>query len=160
MTVSAPSRRLAIGLALTVVGGLLAIAGTLLPWIQANANQVLANSSSSQLGVEFDDGKIFVFVALLTIVASGCSLGAERLPAGLVQQVGRLLGNGATLAVLTGGYVLCFGVVNLRDVTDVVSGFNAHVSGLTSVGIGIYLDLAAGIVILAGAAVGLLARRG
>jgi uncharacterized oligopeptide transporter (OPT) family protein len=53
----------------------------------------------------------------------------------------------------------CFGILNLRDITAEADRLNAIVGGSASVGIGIYLDLAAGIVILAGGAIGLLLKR-
>jgi hypothetical protein len=160
MTVSSPARSLAIGGAMTVVGAALTIVGTLLPW--AHFDPVLAaaaNASSSPIGFEWDDGKIFVFVAVLTIVASGCRLAGQWLSPRLVAPVDKLLGSGAGLSALAGGYVVCFGILNLRDITAEADRRNAMVGGAASVGIGIYLDLAAGIVILAGGAIGLLLKR-
>jgi hypothetical protein len=125
----------------------MAIVGALLPWEKAGASQAL--------GLEFDDGKIFLFVAMLTIVAAGTFLAAGRLDQRIVAPVGRLLGSGATLSVLTGGYVVCFSILNLRDVSSAVDHFNALISGSASIGPGIYLDLAAGVVIMVGAVVGL-----
>ena len=160
MTVSAPSRGLAIGGVMAIVGGVLTIVGTLLPWERVDAAlAAAANTSKSPIGVEFDDGKIFVFVAILAIVSSGCFLGARWLPAGLVAPVGRLLGNGAALSALAGGYVVCFSILNLRDLAADADRLNGAIAGIASVGIGIYLDLAAGVVILAGAAIGLLVGR-
>ena len=158
-TVAEPRGGPAIGGALAIVGALMAIVGTLLPWKLVNATTAAGDPAGPSRGVEFDDGKIFIFVAVLTIVASLCFLAARRLPAGLVAPVGRLLGNGAALSVLTGGYVVCFGLLNFRDVSADVDRFNNAVPGIASIGLGIYLDLAAGVVMLAGAAIGLLARR-
>jgi hypothetical protein len=111
------------------------------------------------MGIEWDDGKIFIFFAILTIVASGCWLASARLPVAVVTPVGRLLGNGSSLSALTGGYVVVFGFLNLRDIAAQVDRLNAGAGGIASVGAGIYVDLVAGGVILAGAAVGLLAAR-
>jgi len=159
MTVARLGRNHAIGGVMTVVGGLTTIVGTLLPWEQINAGAAGANRAGAAMGIEWDDGKIFIFVAILTIVASGCWLAAGRLPDGLVAPVGRLLGNGSALSVLTGGYVVFFSILNLRDIAAVVDRLNGIASGIASVGIGIYVDLVAGGVMMAGAAMGLLAAR-
>jgi hypothetical protein len=159
MTVSAAPRGFGAGLAVTIAGAIMLVAGTLLPWIQATTSADPARQANTQLGLDFIDGQIFIFAAILTIVASGCGLAPRQLPASVVGQVGRLLGTGAGLAVLTGGYALVFGILNLRDVNNAVGGFNAQAGNLTSVGIGIYLDVAAGVVILAGAGAALLAAR-
>ena len=146
-TDAVPTLGLVVGDAITLVGAALAIVGALLPWQKANSSQAL--------GYEFDDGKIFIFAAVLTILASGCLLGGGRLPRGIVTPVARLLGSGASLAVLTGGYIVSFSLLNLRDIATAVDRFNGLISGSASVGPGIYLDLAAGVVIMAGAGVGL-----
>jgi hypothetical protein len=159
MTVAPSDRNQAIGALMTVVGGLIAIAGTLLPWEQINAGVVDSNRAGAAMGIEWDDGKIFIFFAILTIVASGCWLASARLPVAVVTPVGRLLGNGSSLSALTGGYVVVFGFLNLRDIAAQVDRLNAGAGGIASVGAGIYVDLVAGGVILAGAAVGLLAAR-
>jgi hypothetical protein len=159
VTVAPQGRGLAVGGVLSIVGAVLTIVGTALPWEQINATLAAANQARSALGVEYDDGKIFIFLAILGILASGCFLAGRRLPAGLVGPVGRLLGNGAGLSVLIGGYVVCFGILNWRDIAARVDIANAAVGGIASVGIGLYLDLAAGAIILVGAAIGLLARR-
>jgi hypothetical protein len=159
MTVARVGRGPVFGGVLAIVGGVVAIVGTLLPWEQVNAGAAAAVPARSAMGIEWDDGKIFVFVAILTIVASGCWLAAGRLPQGLVGQVERLLGTGSALAVLTGGYVVLFGFLNLRDISAQVDQLNASVGGVASIGSGIYVDLAAGAMMLAGATVGLVAAR-
>jgi hypothetical protein len=146
-TVVVASRGLVVGDAITLVGAAMAIVGALLPWEKANASQ--------PLGLEFDDGKIFLFVAILTIVTSGSFLASRWLPPGIVGPAARLLGSGASLSVLTGGYVICFSILNLRDISSAVDRFNGLIGGSASVGPGIYLDLAAGVVIMVGAAIGL-----
>jgi hypothetical protein len=159
ITVVRPGRGLVFGGVLAIVGGVVAIVGTLLPWEQIDAGAAAAVPARSAMGIEWDDGKIFVFVAILTIVASGCWLAAGRLPSGVVGQVERLLGTGSALAVLTGGYVVIFGFLNLRDISAQVDQLNASVRGAASVGPGIYMDLVAGAMMLAGATVGLVAAR-
>lgn len=159
MTVTRPPRSLAISGAVTVIGAVLAIAGTLLPWEHVEATLAAANNvSSAPLGVDYDDGKIFIFVAILTILASGCAIAGKWLPEVLVMQVGRLLGGGPALSALTGGYIASFSVLNLHDMNARVDALNGLVAGTASVGIGIYVDVAAGFVIVAGAAIGLLIR--
>ena len=156
MTVSPPARGPAIGGALAIVGSVMALVGTTLPWLQLSGGLAAAGTDTPQLGFEFDDGKIFVFVALITIVATGCFLGARWLPEGPVTTVNRLLGNGAALSILAGSGVSIFSVLQLRDISNFV---DAQVGGGAAVGIGIYLDLAAGAVILVGAAISLLSSR-
>ena len=146
-TVVVASRGLVVGDAISLVGAAMVIVGALLPWEKTYASQAV--------GVEFDDGKIFIFVAILTIVASGSFLASRWLPPGIVGPAARLLGSGASLSALAGGYVVCFSVLNLRDISSAVDRFNGLLSGSASVGPGIYLDLAAGIAIIVGAAIGL-----
>ena len=160
MTVSAPGRGLAIGGALAILGGALAIFGTLLPWEQLDRSlAAAAKVSSSPIGIEFDDGKIFVFVASLTILSYGCSLAARWLPAGLVATVGRLIGNGAGVSAVAGGYVVGVSLLYLGDIADGVDKINGLPHGSASLGLGLQLDLVAGAVILAGSAIGLLIKR-
>lgn len=153
MTVAAPSRALALDAILAMTGGLLAIVGSVLPW--ANA-ATAATAANSQIGATFFDGKIFILMGILVIVTSGTRLAAGTLPANIVATVGRLLGTGPWIWILAGGYIVMYGVVDLRDLSEQV---NQQVSGLASVGPGIYLDVAAGVAIVVSGTIGLLARR-
>jgi hypothetical protein len=138
---------------LALVGGLAAIVGTILPWAKV---ATAANAANSQIGASFFDGKIFILLGVLAIVSSGAWLASEWLPANILATVVRLLGTGPWISILAGGYIVLYGILDLRDISDQVS---RQASGLAAVGPGIYLDIAAGIAILASGAIGLLARR-
>ncbi len=118
MTVAAPSRALALDAILAMTGGLPAIVGSVLPW--ANA-ATAATAANSQIGATFFDGKIFILMGILVIVTSGTRLAAGTLPANIVATVGRLLGTGPWIWILAGGYIVMYGVVDLRDLSEQVN---------------------------------------
>ena len=153
MTFAEPSRVPAFGAVLAMTGGLAAIVGTILPW--ANA-ATATNATGAQLGVDFFDGKIFILMGILAIITSGTRLAAGWLPANFVATVGRLLGTGPWVTILAGGYIVLYGILDLRDLSEQV---RQQLGGPASVGPGIYLDVAAGIAILVSGAIAFIARR-
>jgi hypothetical protein len=160
MTVTASGRRLALGGAVAIIGGVVALAGALLPW--ERIDPVLAASTgtvSMPLGVEFYDGKIFVFLAWLAIVSSSVRLFGDALPAGIANLVTRLTGSGAGLSLLSGAIIATFALVNLKDIGGAVDLWNRAAPGSASVGVGLYLDLAAGLTMMVGGGIGVISGR-
>jgi len=153
MTAPASSRNVALGSLIAIAGGAVTAIGALLPW------SVNVNGIGTTLGFDYGDGydgKIFLFLAVLTIVASGVRLLENRLPPGAVGTVGRLLGSGAGIALLCGAYIASFAFIHLRDISAAVESINSAAPGLASVGLGIYLDLAAGLAMMVGGGIGLI----
>jgi hypothetical protein len=160
MTVIASGRGLTIGRVIAISGGLAALAGAGLPWESIDSRLVqTADAASTQIGFDFDNGKIFVLVAFVAIISSAARLFAGRLPANAVATVARLLGTGAGIAVLGGAMIASLAVLDLNDIANNVDAINAAVSGGASIGLGIYVDLAGGVVMLVGGGIGLLLGR-
>ena len=63
------------------------------------------------------------------------------------------------LMVTAGVLVLLVGILNFLSVTDDVDSANAIIAGAASVGIGLFIDLLAGVAIIVGGAVGVIARK-
>jgi hypothetical protein len=150
----------AVGGAIAIAGAVLILAGAALPWESVNAEltQRVA-TAGSRLGLDFLNGQIFVLVATLVIVACGARLLDGKLPAGRRAAVERLLGDGAVISVVAGGMVASLTVLDLSDVNASVALLNGAVPGAASVGIGIYLDLLGGAVMLAGGSAAILLER-
>jgi hypothetical protein len=153
-------RRLIFGALAAIAGSALAIAGVLLPWVNGGC------CAATQIGITYDsqfalqDGAMFALLAGLSILACAVRLLGERVPDRARRGVVRIMGSGAAAAALSGFYIACFGLLNLRDIASVVDLANrAAGSDLTSIGIGIYLDIAAGLVMILGGGTGLLLGR-
>jgi hypothetical protein len=158
MSVQAADRRLIAGGVVAIAGSALALIGVLLPW------QNGSGSAPAQMGFDyssgpFPDGPMFILLAGLSILATAAQLFEDRLPEGLTSTILRMLGSGAGFSVLSGLFIACFGILNLRDIGEVVDAANSAVPGITSVGPGIYLAIAGGMVMIAGGGVGLLLNR-
>lgn len=156
----AQDRRLILGALVAIAGSALAIVGVLLPWLNGSggaATQIGIGYTSSRLPLQ--DGAIFALLAVLSILACGVRLLGQRLPDAVTRNVVRMIGSGAGATVMSGLFIACFGILNLRDISGVVDGINRTAPGLTSIGIGIYLDIAAGLVMILGGGIGLLLGR-
>jgi hypothetical protein len=159
MAVSTADRGLVLGDVIAILGGVAAAIGVLLPW-----QSVAGGGSGTVQGLDysqgpFPDGLTFLILAILTVVASAARLFAGRLPEGLTAGTAHLLGPAASVAIMCGLIISSLGVLFSSDVSRWADGVNRLAAGTASVGVGLYLDVAAGVVMIAGGAIGLLAGR-
>jgi hypothetical protein len=61
--------------------------------------------------------------------------------------------------ILAGVLILLVGILNFSSVSDDVNSGNAVVAGAASIGIGLFLDLLAGVAIIVGGALGVIAKK-
>jgi hypothetical protein len=156
----AQDRRLILGALVSIAGSALAIVGVLLPWLNGSggaATQIGIGYTSSQLPLQ--DGAIFALLAVFSILACGVRLLGQRVPDVVTRSVVRMIGSGAGATAMSGLFIATFGILSLRDISSVVDLANRAAPGLTSIGIGIYLDIAAGLVMILGGGIGLLLGR-
>jgi len=152
-------RRVIFGALVAIAGGALAIVGVLLPWVNGGC------CAATQIGLTYDsqfalqDGAMFALLAGLSILACAVRLLGERVPDRVSKGVARIMGSGAAAAALSGFYIACFGILSLPGIASRVDLANSTAPGPASIGIGIYLDIAAGLVMILGGGIGLLLRR-
>jgi uncharacterized protein YebE (UPF0316 family) len=63
------------------------------------------------------------------------------------------------LMILVGVLILLVGILNFSNVRDDIDQANAIVAGAASVGIGLFIDLIAGVAIIVGGALGVLTKK-
>lgn len=160
MTATAPGRRLLLGGVVAIIGGVVALAGAALPWERLSPGLAASTGTvSSPLGLEFDDGKIFAFLALLAIISCSVQQFGDGLPPGITNLATRLTGSGAGLSVMSGAIIVTFSLLNLKDIGNAIDAWNSAAPGSASMGIGLYLDLVGGLVMIVGGAIGVLLGR-
>jgi cytochrome c biogenesis factor len=139
MTEAPSGRMLNAARVMAIAGAIIVAAGTVLPW----RNDV-AGLETSGVSLGFD-ADVFLLVAILTAVACGASLLRGSIPQGPADLVVKYIGSGAGLALLGGGGIACFSLLNIKD-TPIGS----------STGVGLYLDLIGGLLMIVGGVVALL----
>jgi hypothetical protein len=144
MTVSAPGKSLPIGAIVGGLGGVVAIIGAFMAWESVSAS-LLSESISGWSGG--NGGKIIAVLGLVAIAVAVAWIIGIKIP------------QPAGLMVVAGVLLLLVGVANYFAVSDDISMVNAMVPGAASIGIGLYLDLLAGVVIIVGGALGLTAKK-
>ncbi|MGA2512439.1 MAG: hypothetical protein ABSG37_02305 [Candidatus Limnocylindrales bacterium] len=144
MTTSMSRTTLPIGAIVGGVGGVLAAVGAFIAWESVS----IAGTGESMTGWDGGNGgKIIAVLGLVAIAVAVAWARGTRIPS-----PGRVM-------VVAGVLVLLVGVLNYSSVNDDVNAGNAMVPGAASVGIGIYLDLLAGVAIIVGGVLGLRARQ-
>ena len=71
----------------------------------------------------------------------------------------RLTGSGAGLSLLSGAIIATFALLNLKDIGSAIDPWNRAAPGSASVGVGLYLDLAAGLTMMVGGGIGVISGR-
>jgi len=144
VTTSMSRTTLPIGAIVGGVGGVLAAVGAFIAWESVS----IAGTGESMTGWDGGNGgKIIAVLGLVAIAVAVAWARGTRIPS-----PGRVM-------VVAGVLVLLVGVLNYSSVNDDVNAGNAMVPGAASVGIGIYLDLLAGVAIIVGGVLGLRARQ-
>ncbi len=159
MAIAIGARRLPIGAAVAAVGGVVAAAGAFLAWETPSQALVAAAGTGSSI-TGWDGGNGGKVVAVLGVVSVALAvawlLRARLLPnAGFVRGVAGLTEG---LMALIGVVVLFVGVVNFGSISSDVNDANAILPGSAAMGIGLYLDLLAGALIVVGGVLGILRK--
>ena len=139
MTEAVGERSLPIGPLIAAAGGAVAAVGAVLPWESIS----ILGVSESDSGLTSNPGKI---IAILGAVAIGLALAwimGVKVPA-------------ARAIAVVGALITLLAVVNFFTVSADVSNANTLFSGAASIGIGLFVDIAAGIVVIVGGALGLM----
>ena len=139
MTEAVGERSLPIGALIAAAGGAVAAVGAVLPWESIS----ILGVSESDSGLTSNPGKI---IAILGAVALGLALAwimGVKVPA-------------ARAIAVVGALITLLAVVNFFTVSADVSNANTLFSGAASIGIGLFVDIAAGIVVIVGGALGLM----
>ena len=124
-----------------IAGAIAAIVAAFLPWISATAAFV---GSESRNGLD-GDGQITIVLGLAAVVLAAVAL--RRQPAPLAALV-IVAGLGALIAVI--------GVIDYVDAKNRIGDLTAEERPLVaiSIGVGLYLTIAAGIAVVVGAVLG------
>ena len=139
MTEAVGERSLPIGALIAAAGGAVAAVGAVLPWESIS----ILGVSESDSGLTSNPGKI---IAILGAVALGLALAwimGVKVPA-------------ARAIAVVGALITLLAVVNFFTVSADVSNANTLFSDAASIGIGLFVDIAAGIVVIVGGALGLM----
>lgn len=124
---------------LLLAGACLAVLGALLPWISASSG--LASVSHNGIQNGSTDGWAGIVVGVIIVVWELVFLSGQQIP-------------GRKTAVMQGILAIIVGGIGIYDVSDIsnrVDTFNSTVGGTASVGIGVYVMVIAGVVLLIGA---------
>ena len=144
MTASIPGKSLPIGAIVGGIGGVAAVVGAFLAWESAS----LLGSSMSWTGWEGGNGgKIIAVLGVVAVAIAIAWVMAVKLP------------TPGGLMVTAGVLILLVGILNFFSVSDDVSKANAIIAGAASVSIGLFLDLLAGVAIIVGGALGVMAKK-
>jgi hypothetical protein len=141
MTIAAGGRNLPIGAVVAAVGGALAVIGSVLAWESVS---VLGYSDSSS-GISSNPGKIIVVAGIVAVALAVAWIMEKKVPA-----AGGIVACGAVVALL--------GVLNFFSIGDDVNKANVILAGAASIGIGLFVDIIAGVVIIVGGALGLMKK--
>lgn len=136
-------RNVSIGAIVGFVGGVLALVGAFIAWETISSPIVNMSTTGWDIG---NGGKIIAVLGIVAIAVALAWILALRLPMPGV------------ILVVAGVLVALVGIANYFSVTDDVNAANALLPGSTSLGIGVYVDILAGVVITVGGALGLVSR--
>jgi len=139
MTVAVSGRNLPLGAVVSAVGGALALIGAVLAWETIS----ITGMSDSSSGLSSNPGKI---IAVMGIVAIALAIGwiqGAKLPA-----TKGIIAAGAVIALL--------GILNFFTIGKDVSDANAILPGAAAIGIGLFIDIAAGVVVVVGGVLGMM----
>ena len=160
MTVQASDRRVLLGALVAGLGCAIALAGVLLPWVAGS------NGARTQIGLEYsasqlpiNDGGTYLILALLTVGASVVYFRKDLLSEKWSSGIHRTIGSGAGLGAMSGLMIASISVLLLPDISRVVDAANSVSPGSAAVGLGIYVDIVGGLVMIAGSGLRLLYDR-
>jgi len=142
--VNVAGRYVSIGAVVGFVGGILALIGAFIAWETISSPIVNLSTTGWDIG---NGGKIITFLGIVAIAVALAWILALRLPMPGV------------ILIVVGVLVALVGIANYFSVTDDVNAGNALLPGSTSLGIGVYVDILAGVVIAIGGVLGLVSRK-
>jgi hypothetical protein len=144
MTASIPRKSLPIGAIVGGIGGVAAVVGAFIAWESVS----FLGTSESMTGWEGGNGgKIIAVLGVIAVAIAIAWVMAIKLP------------TPGGLMILVGVLILLVGILNFSNVRDDIDQANAIVAGAASVGIGLFIDLIAGVAIIVGGALGVLTKK-
>jgi hypothetical protein len=149
MAIAVGERSLPVGGVVAAVGGVVAAVGTFLAWETVNADMAaLAGTASSVSGFSFSGaGKIVAVLAIISVALAIVWIMGVKLP---ISAPGLVVGVGAVC--------LAFALLGYTGVADDVNSGNEMVANIASAGIGIFVSIAGGAVIVVGGVLGLVMK--
>ena len=141
MTIAVGGRNLPIGAVVAAVGGALAVIGSVLAWQSVS----VLGTSESESGLTSNPGKIIAVAGIVAIALAVAWIMEVK-----VQAAAGIIACGAVVALL--------GILNFISIGNDANTLNALMPGAASVGIGVFVDIIAGIVILVGGGLGLMKK--
>lgn len=141
MSIAVGGKSLPIGAVVGAAGGALALVGSVLAWESIS----IMGLSESDSGLTSNPGKIIAVLGIVAIVVAVVWIQGVKLPAAPI-----ILGCGIVIALL--------GILNFFTIGDDVKKANEILAGAASTGVGLYIDILAGVVIIAGGALGLMKK--
>jgi hypothetical protein len=141
MTVSTAGRNLPIGAVVAAAGGAVAIVGSVLAWESVS----LLGVNESDSGISSNPGKIIAVLGIVAIAFAIAWIQAVKTPA-------------VPVIIVSGVVVLLLGVLNFFNISKDVNDANQIVAGAASVGIGLFIDIVAGVVMVVGGALGMMKK--
>ena len=133
-----PGKAMPLGAIVCGIGAVLAVIGAFIPWETVS----LHGASESVAGFEGNGGKIIAVLGIVAAVVAVAWIMEVR------------LGRPGAILIALGVLILLVGVLNYSNISGDVNSANTILAGAASVGIGLYLDVLAGVVIIVGGALG------
>jgi hypothetical protein len=130
---------------LLIGGSLLAILGSFLPWVSVTVDTFDESANGFNEGAS--DGYIILVAALVAIVFGALSFQMNPPRRGVI-----------TLGIISAVLLLYIGLANLGEIDDQAPGIETF-GGSVDTGIGLILVVVAGLIVLAGAIMAILAQR-
>jgi uncharacterized membrane protein len=118
-----------------------AIVGSVLAWETIS----LLGVSESDSGISSNPGKIIAVLGIVAIAFAIAWIQAVKTPA-------------VPVIIVSGVVVLLLGVLNFFNISKDVNDANQIVAGAASVGIGLFIDIVAGVVMVVGGALGMMKK--
>ena len=103
-------------------------------------------------------GKIVAVLGIVAIALAVAWILDVKLPIPALKFMGVAVGSIEGLTVVVGVLILFVGLVNFQSISSDVNDANAVLAGMAAMGVGLYLDLLAGALIVVGGVLGILKR--
>jgi hypothetical protein len=150
MTVAVANRNVSVGTIGAIAGGALALIGAFLAWETVSADLAAFTGEGTDLsGWSIGNGgKILAVLGIVAMALGGLALLDVKLPF-----------SSAAAVTAVGVLGLLVAMLNYGSVVDDVNGANLFLDNAAGIGMGLYLDIVAAVVILTGGILGLVVKK-
>jgi hypothetical protein len=162
MTVAVGERKISIGIIAAAVGGVLAVIQAFLTWESVTYGAALSafgaslNTKSSIVGLDANQGKIILALGIVAIALAAAVIAQVKIP------------NVSAILVVVGVIMIAFAVIGIFNAMSDMNDFNTSLDSIkslvdtsgtaVSIGIGLIVAFAAGVLVLLGGALGLVKK--